>query len=262
MSSRTGDLKVRAHAGDRSFRGKASSRHVRSPARDRDLVPRRTRSAELRGGVRDGTILFAPTDVSNRQLATLQTRDLPLKYPDESTATSVFLPESDGFVFLLADRGFSLLAIAKGGNPERYLDSSHQVTFSGTLHPVHIFYVEGSRNAAVSLMTAPINPRTGQLKGTPVKLIEHLATVAGTQTAVFDTSRTTHFGEEVGYIPAGFWRLRWFIATATCSGRSVIARIHRARLISRPYESRRYAGLCCRRCLDLQRSAALASADD
>src|SRR5262249_25652154 len=144
-----------------------------------------------------GTILFAADGrLRTIDLATLQTRDLALKYPDGAEPQlPVYLPESDGFVFLLGKSGvFRSSLSAKDGNPERYLDSSHQVTFSR--HPLtgqwHIFYVEGSRNLALSLMTAPINPRTGQLKGRPVKLIQHLATLAGTQTAVFDTSAEGH----------------------------------------------------------------------
>ncbi len=239
LSSRTGDLKVRAHAGvewrslpateDASypfwspdstaigfFSGKSLRAMSVAGGESRDLVPAANPlGGTWRGGVRDGTILFAADGrLQTVNLATLQTRDLPLKYTDgEAPQLPVFLPENDGFVFLLGRSGvFRSSLSAKGGNPERYLDSSHQVTFSR--HPPtgrwHIFYVEGSRNAAVSLMTAPINPRTGQLKGTPVKLIEHLATVAGTQTAVFDTSADGHILWKRSAISLPVWRLRWF----------------------------------------------------
>jgi hypothetical protein len=239
LSSRTGDLKIRAHDGvewrslpatedasypfwspDSTAIGFFSGKRLRTMSvaggESRDLVPAANPlGGTWRGGVRDGTILFAADGrLRTVNVATLQTRDLPLKFPDgEEPQLPVYLPESDGFLFLLGRSGiFRSSLSAKSGNPERYLDSAHQVTFSR--HPRtrewYIFYVEGSRNVALSLMTAPVNPRTGQLKGTPIKLIQHLATVAGTQTAVFDTSADGHLLWKRSAISLPVWRLRWF----------------------------------------------------
>jgi len=176
------------------------------------------RGGSWRGGVSDGTILFASEGrLQSFKLDTSQLRELPIQYPAAMEAElPVFLPESDQFVFLLGgERGAALYRSSLGagpGPPKKLLDTGHLVSFAR--HPGtgawHIFFSQGTFVDGFSLMTAPIDPRTGDLKAVPEKIIADLATVAGTRLLNFNVAGNGMLLWRRSSFSLPVWRLRWF----------------------------------------------------
>ena len=177
------------------------------------------RGGSWHGSVSDGTLLFASDGrLQSFKLDSSQLRALPIQYPAGTRADDpAFLPDSDRFVFLLGnDLGAALYrsSLSAGSEPPRkFLETAHQVTFAR--HPRtgawHIFFSQGSFEVdGYTLMTSPIDPRTGDLKGPPVKIMGDLATVARTRLLDFDVADNGMLLWRRSSASLPVWRLRWF----------------------------------------------------
>ena len=156
-----------------------------SPPRDL-LDVENFKGASWRGSRSDGTILMA----TNGKLKTFDlrsgtTRDLPLDFKADSPPFEpVFLPEGDGFVFLQnRPEGMQLFRSALNSTSiDPLLLTSWRVSYAK--HPStgkwHVFYLDGERELLSSriLQTAQVDPKTGQLLSTPVKLLQGISTNA------------------------------------------------------------------------------------
>jgi len=141
--------------------------------------------ASWRGGVSDGTILLA----SHGKLKTYDLRpatikDLPIEFKSTSQpAEPVFLPEGDGFVFLQqSDDGMRLFRASLNSStidPSILTHRMVQFARNPTTGKWHVFYFAGERELRSSrtLLTAQIDPKSGNLLSTPVKLIQGISTI-------------------------------------------------------------------------------------
>jgi serine/threonine protein kinase len=155
-----------------------------SPSRDlmevKDFL-----GASWRGGVSDGTILLASHGkLKTYDLRSATIKDLPIEFKSNSQpAEPVFLPEGDGFVFLQqSDDGMRLFRASLNSStidPSILTHRMVQFARNPTTGKWHIFYLAGERELRSSriLLTAQIDPKSGNLLSTPVKLIQGVSTV-------------------------------------------------------------------------------------
>jgi serine/threonine protein kinase/Tol biopolymer transport system component len=180
----------------------------------RDLMPvTNFRGASLRGSSKEGTLLVASAGkLQTFDLRSSQLRDLPLKFEKSNPPNQpVFLPEGDGFVFLL-DRGEETRLFRSTLNSsamEPLSETNHRVVFAR--HPSsnkwHIFFTkleEGSR----SLFSAKINPRAGDLLSDPIKLVENVST-APSYRARFSVANDGVLTWRYFRSALPVWRLSW-----------------------------------------------------
>ena len=170
------------------------------------------------GGVNNGSLLFTSEGrLQSLELATGQVRAPPIQYPAGTVAElPAFLPESDRFLFVLGnDQGAALYRSSLSAAPgpaEKFLESPHQVNFAR--HPRsgawHIFFSLGSGDEGFSLLTCAIDPRTGDLKGVPEKIVSNLATVAGRKVLNFGAADGGMMIWRRSSASLPVWRLRWF----------------------------------------------------
>ncbi len=156
-----------------------------TPARDLMAV-QDFRGASWRGGRDNGTILLA----TNGKLKTFDlrsgtSRDLTHDFKADSPPLEpVFLPEGDGFVFLKnRENAIQLFRSALNSSAiDPLLLTSWRVNFAK--HPStgkwHIFYLDGKSELLSSriLQTAQVDPKSGRLISTPVKLLQGISTNA------------------------------------------------------------------------------------
>ncbi len=202
----------------------------------RDLMPvTNFAGASWRGGPADGIILVA-TDgkLKTFQLKTNELRVLPQQFkPEAPPRQPVFLPEGDSFVFLLDQgQGLRLVRSAPASSAiELLLNTANRVEFAR--HPRsgiwHIFYVAGEdeKEFARQVLTAPVNPHTGALRATPIKILDRVSfSNAISQFSVADGGVAAWFFSMNGQ---PIWRLSWVD--------------RRGNLISRLAENRRILAL-------------------
>ncbi len=98
------------------------------------------------------------------------------------------------------------------GAPMKLLNLGNlHVTFARHPHTGawHMFYLVGRPNVAgFSLMTAPIDPRTGEPKAGPVKILSDIASFGSTG-GIFDTAAGGMILWRREPISIPMWRLRW-----------------------------------------------------
>ena len=129
-----------------------------------------------------------------------------------------FLPESDRFFYVAGSNESGALyrssVTAPAGPAEKALETAHKVSFARDPHTGvwHVFFAQGSRLVeGFSLFTAPIDPKSGDLKGTPVKIIPGLATVASAPGLLgFDTAENGMILWRRTSASVPVWRMRWF----------------------------------------------------
>jgi WD40 repeat protein len=185
------------------------------------------RGGSWRGGVPDGTILFA----SAGQLQTLDLRSgkvsqLALRFSEGKVPSlPVFCPEGDGFIYLvLSGRASGIFRSSLSSREitgQHVLDSIYGATFAR--HPRsgrwQIFFVRGNLGIlSRAVMTAPIDPRTGALTGDAVRVVDAVSNWAGTDYATFDVSSNgmIYWRNTTPALP--IWRLRWFDRNGNVTG--------------------------------------------
>jgi len=177
------------------------------------------RGGSWRGGVKDGDIVYADGGRLFRyDLRAGRSKVLEIQIPPGSQAESpVFLPESDRFVFLLGTNRnattYRSALSAAPGPPERFLDSGSQIQFARHPHNGgwYMFFAADATEAdGRDMLAAPIDPRTGELREKPVKILSNLARSIPTGRFNFDVGDNG----AIAWRPAGaslpIWRLRWF----------------------------------------------------
>ncbi len=183
------------------------------------------RGGTWRGRVKDGVLVFVSAGRLHRfDFATRQEQDLPVPLPQGGqVAFPVFLPEGDQFVYQMTtalqfgtnDEAFgvyrsSLSAISRA--PVKLVDTSLlHVTFVRHPHTGawHMFYVVGRQDVVgYSVMTAPIDPRTGDLKAEPVRILSDIGSF-GTTGGIFDTAAGGMILWRRNPPSIPMWRLRW-----------------------------------------------------
>lgn len=177
------------------------------------------RGGSWRGGVSDGQILFAAAGkLQTLDLRSGKVEPLPLRFAEgQPPALPIFCPEGDGFLYLMpAGRESALFRSSlssREATGERVLP-----TFYGAViarHPRsgrwHLFFMRGSPGQLNrTLMTAPMNPKTGALAGDSVRVIEALSNWVGTDYASFDVSAGGIILWRNTFPALPIWRLRWF----------------------------------------------------
>jgi predicted Ser/Thr protein kinase len=178
-----------------------------------------------RGAAEDGTIVLA---AGGRMRAlgvkSHQMRDLPLDLPaGAQPIRPVFLPEGDGFLFLLkVPDGYQVvrgsLSAAKVATLCR---TSTQVSIARNPHTGewHLFFLSGEADErpARVLKTVSIDPRTGEFRGKPARLLQGLSRNApGFQFAIANSGLIYWRMASVA-LPA--WRLTWFDRTGKVLGK-------------------------------------------
>ena len=217
---------------DSSSVGFFSEGRLRSIAIDgtnaRNLAPApEARGGSWRGGVSDGTILFA----SARSLQTLDLRSgkvqpLPLRFAEnESASMPVCCPESDSFVYLLSSSGKRALFRSSPAATEgiKVLDTGYAVTFARHPHTGkwHLFYVRREATPGIAnrtLMTAPVDPKTGAPASEPASLVDAMSNWVSTRYASFDVGANgiIYWRNTTPALP--IWRLRWFDRNGNVTG--------------------------------------------
>ena len=103
---------------------------------------------------------------------------------------------------------------APAGSPKKVLETAHKVSVARHPHTGerYIFFAQGSRLVdGFSLFTAPVDPKTGDLKGTPVKIIPALATIASVPRLLnFDTADNGMIIWRRTSASIPVWRIHWF----------------------------------------------------
>ena len=168
-----------------------------------------------RGGPDEGKILFS----SNGRLhvidiASRQSKELPLRTaPDDKASNPTFLPEGDGFVYLL--RSNNQLALYRSTLTsqmgERLLQTGRTVAFAR--HPTtsrwFMFFCDSNSGVNCDIQASLVNPRTGVLEGKPQRLIE-VGVYASRQNVIFDVAEggLVTWRPPISNLP--IWRMRWF----------------------------------------------------
>jgi hypothetical protein len=219
-------------AEDSSAIGSSSGGRLRTIAPDgsnlTDLAPAPAfHGGTWRGGGKDGTILFA--DGKRLQTADVRTRkltDQPLRFDGMSEPQRpVFLPEGDGFVFLVDQgKGRQLFRSSLGSTQMQPLvETTREVAFSRHPHngKWHMFYRPTDPTSKVSsriLLAAPVDPRTGDLRGDPVTLLDTIGN-PGSSKAGFWTSRNGMLAWGASSTSLTIWQLTWFDLEGNVLGR-------------------------------------------
>ena len=185
------------------------------------------RGGSWRGGVADGIILFASAGkLQTLDLHSGKVSQLALRFSEGKVpALPVFCPEGDGFVYLVAAGRAS--ALFRSSLSSREMSGVHVLdTVYGTAFARHprsgrwqIFFVRGIAGVVNrSLMTAPIDPRTGALAGDTVRVLDALSNWAGTDYAGFDVASGGMIYWRTTTPALPIWRLRWFDRNGNVTG--------------------------------------------
>jgi len=180
----------------------------------RSLAPvQDPRGASWRGSAQSGQILYASAGrVHLFDLSTNKTRELALRVDGEGPLQPMFLPEGDSFLYMNGSTVYrsSLASTATAGEPLFEAGSSIRLARHPHTGEWHIFYLLASDGSDRTLVTAPIDPRTGAFRGQPAVVLDGIARLAGTRAHAFVAAdngiamwRMTSQGLPI-------WRLTWY----------------------------------------------------
>jgi predicted Ser/Thr protein kinase len=176
-------------------------------------------SGAWRGAASGGTILFNDRNsLKALDVASGNVRTLPLQFSAPDVPAGVaFLPEGDGFVYLLGSANNGVLYRSSLSSNQtagdRLMATEGRPTFAWNPHSGkwHMMFHEPAQSIDVrNLMTAPIDPRTGTLLSAPVTLMEGLARRPFTRAPNFTagTNGVALLRMTAPWLP--IWRLTWY----------------------------------------------------
>jgi serine/threonine protein kinase len=188
---------------------------VDAPAATNIAAASNPQGGAWRGGVDKGTILFSSNGrLHVLDLASRKAHELALGMGSGEIASNpTFLPEGDGFVYVLQSNDQIALhrATMSSNAGERLLDTGYKVAFAR--HPRtsswHMFFCDPRPGVNCDMQVSAVNARTGELEGKPERLIESVAVYASRRNAIFDVadSGIVTWRSAAANLPA--WRMRW-----------------------------------------------------
>jgi serine/threonine-protein kinase len=180
-----------------------------------------------RGGTKEGMVLFADgkqlrtVDVRTRNVTTLPHRFEGVNGP----FVPKFLPEGDGFVVVVNQgQGWKLFRTDLAGTQMTpILETPRGVQFARHPHDGkwYMFYREARGAPAGSarvLTAAPVDPRTGELRGETVDLLDTVGNPLG-RAPGFSVSSTGILAWGVSSSSVASWEMRWFDLEGNVLGR-------------------------------------------
>ena len=188
-----------------------------------------------RGSVKDGQILFfSAGKFKIVDLSTGTVRDLPIALAQDQRASfPVFLPEGDKFVYLVETERvrklFRSSLSAPAAKPDPLFDLDSPPTFARHPHTGewHMFFLKFDRASPAfgglynHLLTAPVDPQTGELRGVPIPILDSISTFRGGS-----GPRQFRFGVGAGVISFDrrtsslpVWSINWFDHNGNITGR-------------------------------------------
>jgi serine/threonine-protein kinase len=187
------------------------------------------RGGAWRGGISDGTILFATAhQMQTVDLRSGAVKTLALRFAEgQSPWIPVFCPEGDGFVYLLSDGAkrslfrSSLSATETAG--QQVVETAYPVTIARHPHTGrwHMFFVRTEATPGIAnrtLMTAPIDARTGALAGDAAPLVDAMSNWVGSPYASFDVGANGVIYWRNTTPSLAVWHLRWFDRNGNVTG--------------------------------------------
>jgi serine/threonine-protein kinase len=217
---------------DSSTIGFFSGGRLRSVSLDgtnlRNLAPApESRGGSWRGGVTDGTILYAAGgQLQTFDIRSLKVSPLALRFSGSDLPTlPVFCPQGENFVYTVPGLRSSLFrsSLSASAPAQRLLDTRYGVSFARHPHTGkwHIFFVRTDSGTGISnrtLVTAAIDPGTCALLSEPEPVVDAMSNWVGTNYASFDVAAAGIIYWRATTPSLPIWRLRWFDRNGNVTG--------------------------------------------